>query len=288
MNPQTVDRIARVLAERRLTRRDAMREGTAVLAAGAAALAGVAAAAASEATPAVTSATPASALPGPRTEFLFVQSFEQGTVGPKAGASGTFELTLANGLGHTLFFSDRPERIVGAAPTPQFLKGMNFPVGNPPNAALVAEVAPGDEDIAVLELTNPRYDSTTNTATYDVIPLKDYRSTLDMRFQEEPTDLPGFKATFGAAHLFIDDCANYDISCCAHWDSSSEQCLDSTYVGDFPNQDYCYSWGNARCIPCMPYYHGMPYNPDPGTNAYWNNLCNSTFPACKNNCGSVW
>lgn len=288
MNLQTFDRIAKEFAERRLSRRNAVRQGTVALAAGAAALTGVASSEAHQATPAVPAATPTTGLPGSKTEFLFVQSFEQGTIAQRAGDADTFELTLEHGLGHTLFFSDRPERIVGAAPTPKFLKGMNFPAANPPNAALVVEATPGDEDIAVLELSNPRYDTATNTATYDVKPLKDYQSSLEMSFQEEPTDLSSFKSTFGTAHLFIDDCSNYDIYCCGNWDGYDQKCLDPTWVGVFPNQDYCYSWGNARCIPCMPYYHNMPYNPDPGTNAYWNNLCNSTFPACKNNCGSVW
>jgi hypothetical protein len=95
---------------------------------------------------------------------LFVQSFQGGKVEPKAGEDGTYTLTLKRGLGQTSFFTDRPDRIVGATPTVDFLKGFGFSPSNPPNAALVLEAAPGDTDIAVLELTNPTYHEATRTA----------------------------------------------------------------------------------------------------------------------------
>src|SRR5262249_33852244 len=143
----------------------------------------------------------------------FVQSFQSGSIAPKAGEDGTYTLTLEHGLGQTLYFSDRPERIVGAKPTPQFLQGLGFLPDNPPNAALVLAAAPGDEDVAVLELYKPHYDEDTKTATYGVTLLKDWERTLAMGFSEAPTDLAKLAPSFGAAHLFIDGCSWGTVRC---------------------------------------------------------------------------
>lgn len=131
-------------------------------------------------------------------EFLFVQSFEQGlleanvagataSATPPTGAEPGYTLTLTHGLGQTLFFSDRPERIVGTVGTPQFLDRLGFDPTNAPNAALVAEREDGTEDIIVVELTNPRYDEFSLTATYDVSILQD-DERVDMTFVQETLD----------------------------------------------------------------------------------------------------
>lgn len=288
MDPTTFDRIARTFATRRLNRRDIARQAAAAgLAAGAVALTANAVTEAQPATPAP--ATPAAAATSSaKIEFLFVQSFQHGTLTPKSGAAGTFELTLEQGLGHTLFFSDRPERVVGATPTPEFLKGVPFAPGNPANAALVAEVAPGDEDIAVLELSNPRYDTASNTATYDVQPLADWERGLEMSFQEEPTDLTTFHPTFGAASLFIDDCPNGTVSCCAHYDYYYLECDDPQPVGTFTNEGFCYWWWGGHCIPCKPDYHQNERDQGQLTLDYWNGQCNATYSACNGICQAMW
>jgi hypothetical protein len=208
MDPNRFDVISTFFAGRRLSRRHAAGEMAAGLAAGALTAVGLAgAAAAQNATP--TTATDASTTPK---EFLFVQSFQKGNIEPKFGVEGTYTLTLEQGLGQTIYFSDRPERIVGAVPTPDFLAGLGFPDDNPPNAALVLEAGPGNEDIAVVELFNPRYDIDSHTATYDIQVLQ-HDERLGMTFQEEPTDLAQLHPTFGAAHLFIDDCADGTVTC---------------------------------------------------------------------------
>ena len=208
MDATRFDGISRLLAERRLSRRQAVRQGATGLAAAGLAVAGLKAAglgtaglgpaaAAQDATPAPT--------PGAK-EFLFVQSFESGKLAPKAGAAGTYTATLQHGLGQTLYFSDRPERIVGAAPTAKFLKGLPFSKDNPPNAALVVDDGDGGVNIAVVELTDPTYAAASHTATYDLRVLQDYEKAVDMKFQEAPADLATLGTTLGAAHLFIDDC----------------------------------------------------------------------------------
>ena len=141
--------------------------------------------------------------------MLFVQSFQAGSVAPTAGSDGRYTLTLEQGLGHTIYFSDRPDRIVGSMPTPQFLSEIGFSEGNPPNAALVVETDEGQTEVAVLELFDPGYDEPTRTATYEVAVLAEWERRGGDRFAEIDIDLAQLLPTFGAAHLFIDD---YDLN----------------------------------------------------------------------------
>jgi hypothetical protein len=209
------------------------------------------------------------------TEFLFVQSFESGSIAPKDGADGTYTVTLQHGLGQTLYFSNRPERIVGVASTSQFLDGLGFSPDNPPNAALVFGSDDGGTDIAVVELTNPTYNEASSTATYDVSVLKNFESDVDMQFQESPADLSTVAASFGSAHLFIDDCPNDTISCIAPYYGDQMQT-----VGTFENQGFCYDY--LLCIPCVPYGHNPPYRG--AVVDYWSETCNTTYAACDGKC----
>jgi hypothetical protein len=278
MDASRFDSVSKLFARRRLSRRQTLRQGAAGLAAGVLATGLARKGSAQDATPAPADAT------GQNTQFLFVQSFQQGRIAPKEGADGTYTLTLEHGLGQTIYFSDRPERLVGASPTDEFLKGLGFSAGNPPNAALVLEAGPGDEDIAVLELFNPRYDTATKTATYDVHTLSDYER-MGIGFQEQPTDLAQLHPSFGAAHLFIDDCSDYSVSCCAQWDNYNLECV-SPYVGSFGPMGYCYAPGWAHCYPCEPYGHYPPLDQSLWT--YWGNKCNRAFPACNGICQPIF
>jgi hypothetical protein len=91
-------------------------------------------------------AAPPGAETGPT--MLFLQAIKAGSVAPKGrhGAEGRYTLTLERGLGHIVYFSDRPHRVVLATPTPQFLAGLGFPDDNPPNAAWGGGGGEGDED----------------------------------------------------------------------------------------------------------------------------------------------
>jgi hypothetical protein len=233
MDATRFDTIARFFADRRLSRRRMVAKGGTGLAAGALAATGLSSAHAQEATPAAA---------GEKVEFLFVQSFQSGTVAPKAGEEGTYTLTLAQGLGQTIFFSDRPQRIVGAAPTADFLAGLGFPPDNPPNAALVLAANPGDEGIAVLEVANPIYDEATHTATYDVTVLAEWERTLELGFNEVPTDLAQLAPSFGAAHLFIDDCP--DITTCYTFGLYPAGPVPGGPIG------LCWNTWLALCLPC--------------------------------------
>jgi len=260
MDPTQFDRIARSFAARRLSRRAALAGGVGL---GVAALGHMAPVAAQEATPAA-SPVVGQALDTGTSAFLFVQSFAGGSITPKAGAEGVFTATLDHGLGQTIYFSDRPDRIVGAAPTEQFLKGLGFDPDNPPNAALVVDDGDGGVNIAVVELTNPRYDAATAMATYDLAVLRDYASTADLGFQQEPADLSALEKTFGAAHLFIDDCPDGTLHCRLPDSNGSG---NNTLIGSVPI-GYCWDYLSVCCSPCG-------YD--------WNHQCASAFTECNNN-----
>lgn len=222
-----------------------------------------------EATPAATTAGD-----GLIKDTLFVQTFQAGTVTPKEGDTGRYILTLDAGHGQTIFFSDRPDRVVGAVPTPQFLEGLGFFPDNPPNAALVVETAPGETDIAVVELYSPLYDPITQGVTYEVEVLGNWQAELELDFAEAPTDLVNLAPDFGAAQLFIDDCADAEMQCV--------HTLTREQIGVISNSThdgFCYSWSSWMCLPCQPGITDSRL-----AEKYWIDWCNLTFRACNNLC----
>jgi hypothetical protein len=98
-------------------------------------------------------------------ELLFVQNSVAGSYDGKT-------LTL-NGVGPTIFFSDRPQRVTGQVRTGEFIghwdKGSDNFGENPPNASLSIF---GEKDIrtAIVELTSPKLKG--NTLSYRVKVLK--------------------------------------------------------------------------------------------------------------------
>ena len=119
--------------------------------------------------------TPVAAPEGEKPVFMFVETFAsgRGELNPGAGTptvhgptppggAASFLLTLEGHTGQTVYFSDRPDRIVGAVSTEAFLDGLGFAPANPPNAALVAEFARG-HGVVVLELIEPAYTQQTGT-----------------------------------------------------------------------------------------------------------------------------
>jgi hypothetical protein len=269
MDASQFDRITRLFAARR-SRRQALAGGGAGLAAAALAATGRRAAAQDATSPS------GSAKSETDPKFLFVQSFQSGGFAPKDGGGDSFTLALADGLGQTVYFSDRPDRVVGASPTAKFLKNFSFGAANPPNAALVLETAPGDTDVVVMELTAPAYDEATKTATYAAKVLTDYEK-LGVTFQERPKGPAEVHAEFGAASLFIDDCPDGSVDC---YDGNNN------YLGNSGTIGFCYHYLGVCCFPC-----GSSSNDsmDPAEDAKtWATFqCNNTwFPAqCQNgNC----
>ena len=141
---------------------------------------------------------------GPAEQLLFVQTFESGAWAAKAGEQDVFELTLTGGGDQTLYFANRPNRDVGTFPTQQLMSLLSFAPEDPPNAAVVAQTADG-EDVLVVELLNPRMDAA-GTLTYDAQLLAEYQGDALARLaaQQANQELP---ESFGPVSLFIDLCA---------------------------------------------------------------------------------
>ena len=103
-------------------------------------------------------------------KFLFIQSAQSGSIS-EVNAT-TFTLELRDVSDKTISFADRPDRIVSSVSTTDFIG--NWSTGpdsfavDPPNAALVLDDEEQGQDIAVIELYNPEYDSAANTLKYDI------------------------------------------------------------------------------------------------------------------------
>lgn len=265
MDGSRFDQFTKIFASRRLSRRKALGAATAT---GLLSVAGMRSASAQDA-----EATPVPEEEGELyPEILFVQGFQSGSFEQIGDSEDQFSLTLAEGIGRTVFFTNRPERDYGAMPTGPFLEGYDFSEENPPNAALVAENADGSDDIIVLELTNPGYDEETNTATYDTRILGDFKE-VDGELQEEPAasaaDVP---QDFTSAHLFIDDCPDGAISCC---DIAVEQGIAycETLHGRISPVGQCFDVGSFFCKPC-------------DSQQRLDERCHETFEACGSKCGA--
>jgi hypothetical protein len=234
MNTHHFDALAKMLANR-LPRRRALRHGAAALVAGAGFTA-VARRASAQGTP----SAPADEAGG---SDLFVQAFQSGALTPDPDASGAYTLSLEGSLGQTVYFSDRPARRVGLVPTTVLLDQLGFTPADPPNAALVAQTAEG-EDILVVELMNPRVDEAAGTLAYDVRLLADYVGTglADLAARQDDDQ---FASSFTTAHLFIDGCGGGQC-----WNGSVSMCVSCQ----------CFQLGVQGC-PCVSGTQNPCYDP---------------------------
>ena len=140
------------------------------------------------------------------------------------------------------------------------------------------ETAPGETDVAVVELFNPLYDPVSQSVTYEVEVLGNWQAELDMEFHEAPTDLAALAPAFGSAQLFIDDCASGDI-----WCKSNDGGIypGATYGRAAYDAEMC--WNYSLCQPCEPYGHTYPDYCAGYT--YWKNQCNAKFDSCGGGLG---
>lgn len=258
MDTQRFDHIARLFASRR-TRRAAIGGGLGLAAAAITPLA--AQVVAQDATPQPFPADPHPGADDPaNVEFLFVQSFAGGSWAPKPGEDGTYALTLSGTAANTIYFSDRPERVVGLASNQEFLDGLGFTPENPPNAALVSR-SDGGEDVLVIELLSPVWDDGVGTLTYDARVLADYAETGLAFLAQQQSDY-GHQEIFGHGALFIDSCYAKTMHCYnsgtpvgtaevpTHWLTSCKCCRISAQKDSYCNDahpDQC--GGHCTALP---------------------------------------
>jgi hypothetical protein len=102
--------------------------------------------------------------------FLFIQHAQSGSVSEINATTSTLELSDVSDK--TIMFSDRPDRIVSSIDTTDFIG--NWSTGpdsfavDPPNAVLILDDEEERQELAVIELYNPEYDSEANTLRYDI------------------------------------------------------------------------------------------------------------------------
>ena len=136
--------------------------------------------------------------------LLFVQSFAASSLEPDPADATRWSLTLNSGSGHTLYFSDRPNRVAGTIPTERFVEVFGAETADDPaNAALVAQRDPATQVTHVVELLSLSYDAGTGTATYVVRFLAD-PSQLQIEFEEPPVQTLSEAVSYGQSELFID------------------------------------------------------------------------------------
>jgi hypothetical protein len=180
------------------------------------------------------SATPvggATPIAGEEVELLFVQTFSSATVEQSSDGSGTLTITLQDGTGQTVYFSDRPERPVGTLTDAQFLDSRAFDPADPPNAAIVA-LTGGTEDVLVVELLDPVLDSATGSVTYTARPLQGQPegavlASIAARQQDAELD-----PSIGPVTLFIDQlaCSPDGAGCSSNSDCCNGFCCDDIEV----------------------------------------------------------
>ena len=264
MDSSRFDRITKSFG-RRLTRREAVAASTATLATLGMTKHGLAA---QEATP---EASPEAVVLGP--SFLFVQLAERGSWMPKPDEPGVYLLTLFGASNQTIYFSDRPDRIVGTVPTERFLGALGFTPNEPPNAAAVVQTPDGEWDVLVVELFNPVYtqgfgENGEDALTYEAKVLAEYQGEglAEWVPQADDDQLP---QDFTQVSLFIDDCA--DMEGC-YLDGIGGP---GAYIGPVPGGPYgrCWDWGYITCMPCS----RAGYK-------YYDKMCNDTYPRCQGNC----
>ncbi len=165
--------------------------------------------------------------------FIFIQEASSGSF--VNDGSGNYTLTMNDVVPYTTFFADRPGRDVGFAPMDKFLKGFNFGINNPPNAAIILPDENETSDMVVVELTNPQYNITTQTLMYKARQLKEY-SFESVWFRDQLSKVDAFiPEKFGTVVLIIDDC-----TC---WPFSNSGCTSYCRNG-------CWSRKHFRCEPC--------------------------------------
>ena len=173
----------------------------------------------------------ANAIENETSTHIFIQ---EGTNGSFVNdGSGNYTLTMIDVVPYTVFFADRPARDVGFAPMDKFLKGFNFGVDNPPNAAIILPDENETSDLVVVELTKPQYNNTTQTLTYNAKLLKEY-SFESGWLQDHASEVdPAIPERFGTVEVVIDGCP-------------------CQYVGPAAGCDATW-WRNARWT-----WHGFP------------------------------
>jgi hypothetical protein len=151
---------------------------------------------------------------------------------------------------------------VGLVPTTVLLEQLGFTPADPPNAALVAQTAEG-EDILVVELMNPRFDEAAGTLAYHVRLLADSGGVglADLAARQDDDQ---FASSFTMAHLFIDGCGGGQC-----WDGAVSMCVSCQCFQLGVQGCPCVSGTQSPCYDPSMQCESNPGDPPGSTGACW-------------------
>lgn len=142
---------------------------------------------------------PASSLSSP-SGLLFVLGAPSARL--ERDVDGAGRLVLQDPGAGVTSFTDRPQRSANTLTLTDFLAGWTrygF-AATPPNAALVVQAAPGSADVAVFEISSPRFSD--GALSFDVVPLAGTTSS-GLRELADRAD-PSLPQDLGSVSLFVD------------------------------------------------------------------------------------
>ena len=135
-------------------------------------------------------------------KFFAIQHAQSGSISEINETAYSLELNDISDK--TILFSDRPDRIVTSVSTLDFIgnwsNGEDSFAIDAPNAVLVVDEQGEQQDVTIVELFNPIYNSNEKTLKYEVTP--DNSTTVNL-----PSE-------FGQTTLMIDVTPDSETSCC--------------------------------------------------------------------------
>ncbi len=227
----------------------------------------------------------------PQIEYMFVQTAQSATV---TTVDNKLMLNLVGVNANTVYFTNRPARITGMALTSKFLKGFCFSDTiyqasskarkdnhNPPNAAIIFNDATGKQNVAVVELMTPDYDSLAQTLNYPIVVLDNYEGETFATHVKNGVqkELP---ASMTDVSLFIDDCPDGYVYCWGGYSRTHEghgckECCGNAGSGKV---GFCFDGWSVQCKPCRDYSDLCHCN-NSSTDAYCRSGgCDTSGPDC--------
>ena len=91
------------------------------------------------------------------------------------------------------------------------------------------------------------------------------------------------RASFGAAHLYIDDCVPMHVTC-----ESQTQLVVPAGDDGKGHVNTCWDPTSTGCVPCRRYDDQFFASPIDSVAAYWTDLCNRLIPDCNGHCVGDW
>jgi len=183
---------------------------------------------------------------GKTTSYLFVQNATSGTF--TSNGDETYTLTMNGVSSQTIYFSDRPKRDVGQVDMQTFLNSGCFNDANPPNAAIDVLNVGEENDVVIVELLDPVYDSDAATLRYTARIVEDANHSVTTLNERNDGSIP---ASFDSVALFIDDCSDASMKCgtsSGHVAGTVTCCFCWTWLGcDFKSDCCSFSRCQGSC-----------------------------------------